>query len=97
MKLLFLFPIAHAKESSLTSLTQVEHSFNRIVGYLFNWFWIVVVGILIWAAILFLTAGDDKEQITKAKKVILYAVIAAAIVLLASGINSITYNILKGQ
>ncbi len=88
---------ANCVSSGLTSLSQVEGSLNRIVAFLFNTFWVVAVGMLIWAAILFLTAGDNKETIEKAKKMILYAVIAAAAALLASGIYSITYNVLQGK
>ncbi len=99
MKLFLPFvSTAHAQttSSSLTSLSQVESSLDRIVGFLFDTFWIVAVGMLIWAAILFLTS-TDKETIGKAKRIIIYAVIAAAAALLANGIYSITFNILQGK
>ncbi len=92
-----LFLIAHAQQSSITSLTQVESSVYRIVNFLYTTFWILAIGALVWAAILFLTAGGDKEKVTKAKKMVLYAVIAAAVALLATAIYPITYNVLQGK
>ena len=96
--ILSFIPVAHAQTTSsgLTSLSQVQSSLDRIVTFLFDTFWIVAVGMLIWAAILFLTS-NDKESIGKAKRIIIYAVIAAAAALLANGIYSITFNILQGK
>ncbi|GEM_PF-6029839 len=97
MKLFLPFLIARAQETSLTSLSQVENSLNRFVGFLFDLFWVAAVGMLMWAAILFLTVGEDKERVTKAKRIILYAIIAAAIALLSNGLYFITYNVLRGE
>ncbi len=97
MKIIPLILTAHAQQSSITSLTQVEGAFYRVVNYLNIWFWILAVGALIWAAILFLTAGDDREKITKAKRMVLYACIAAAVAILATAIYPITYNVLQGK
>ncbi len=97
MKLIPLILVAHAQQSSLTSLTQVESSVYRIVNFLYTTFWILAVGALIWAAILFLTAGGDRERVTKAKRMVLYACIAAAVALLATAIYPLTYNVLQGK
>ena len=88
---------AQTTGSPITSITDVQNTINNWVVYLFNIFWVIAVGMLIWAAIMFVTAGGDDDKITKAKKIILYAVIAAAVALLANGVQSIVTNVLKGQ
>ncbi len=80
----------------ITSVTDVQNTITGIVNWMISIFWIAAVGAIIWAAFTFLMAGDDKEKVEKAKKMLLYAVIAAAIALLANGISAITYSVLKG-
>ncbi len=88
---------AQTTSSPITSITDVQNTLTNWVNYLFGIFWIIAVGMLIWAAIIFVTAGGDDTKISKAKKIILYAVIAAAVAILASGAQSIVTNILRGQ
>lgn len=83
--------------AAITSVADVERTIDKIVSTMFTFFWIIAVGIMIWSAFTFLTAGDSEEKVDKAKKILLYAVIAAAVALLASGVKPIVYNILKGQ
>ncbi len=83
--------------ANITSITDVQTTLNNWVVYLFNIFWVIAVGMLIWAAIMFVTAGGDDEKITKAKKIILYAVIAAAVALLANGIQALVLNVLQSK
>jgi hypothetical protein len=70
-----------------------------LLGSLVSWaidiFWVVAVGAVVWAAFLFLTAGDDAEKVTKAKKMLVYAVIAGIVVLLANGIDKIATSLLS--
>lgn len=68
---------------------------EKIVVWAYNFFWVAAVAFVIWAAFLFLSAGDDAEKVTKAKKMLLYVVIAAAIVLLANGLELIVTKLLK--
>lgn len=58
-------------------------------------FWIITVGMVVWAAFLYLTAGGNEEKIGEAKKRLTYAVIAAAIALLSTGIDLIAYYLLS--
>ena len=96
----FILPAVAAaqttSDSPITSITDVQNTLTNWVTYLFTIFWIISVGMLIWAAILFVTAGGDDTKISKAKKIILYAVVAAAVALLANGVQSIVTNVLKG-
>jgi heme/copper-type cytochrome/quinol oxidase subunit 2 len=76
---------------------EVKTSLQNIVSWMSTIFWIVAVGYVIWAAFMFLHAGGDAEKVEAAKKRILYALIAAAVALLANGIMSIVTNVIKGQ
>ena len=92
-----LIKTALAQSPPITSVADVQNTIAGIVNWMISGFWIAAVGAIIWAAFTFLTAGDEKEKVEKAKKMLLYAVIAAAIALLANGISGITYSILKGK
>ncbi len=83
--------------SPITSISDVQTTLINWTNWLINIFWILTVGMLVWAAITFLTAGDNDEKIGKAKKMILYAVIAAAIALLATALGPIVSHVLQGK
>jgi hypothetical protein len=83
--------------STITSISDVTNTLSNWDNLLFPTFWILAVAVLIWGATLFLTAGDNEDKVRKAKKIIMYTVIAAAIVLLATGLPSIVSNLLQGQ
>ena len=70
---------------------------QKFVGWMISMFWICAVGFVIWAAFLYLTAGGSEDNITKAKKYIIYALIAAAIALLSTFIDVIVSNLLGGK
>ena len=79
-----------------TSLTTATESLTvRIVNWMIRIFWILTVGFLIYAAYLYLTAGGIEDNVTKAKKYIIYALIAAAVALLATSLSGIVINLLK--
>jgi uncharacterized membrane protein len=94
-----LLPLFTSAENTNTPLIEkpedVITAAEAFVVWMYRVFWVVAVGFVIWAAFLFLSAGGDAEKVTKAKKMLLYAVIAAAIVLLANGIDVIVTNLLK--
>lgn len=81
----------------ITSISDVQHTLINWDNWLINIFWILTVGMLVWAAILFLTGGENEENVKKAKKIILYAVIAAVIALLATALGPITSSVLQGK
>lgn len=68
---------------------------ENFVVWMYRVFWVVAVGFVIWSAFLFLNAGGDAEKVSKAKTMLLYALIAAAIVLLANNIDLIVKNLLN--
>src|SRR3989344_8742414 len=78
-----------------------EGSVTSVLLGLLKWFyavfWVVAVGFVIWAAFTFLFADGDEGKIGEAKNRLKYAVIAAAVALLSTGINVIVYYLLGGN
>lgn len=66
-----------------------------IVKWLAIIFWIAAVGFIFYAAYIYLTAGGDPERIKKAHKQLLYAVIAIAVALMATGLPFFIDQVLK--
>jgi len=56
---------------------------TTIINYFLGLLGLVAVAFLIYAGILMVTAGGNDEQVTKARKVIMYAVIGIVIILLS--------------
>jgi hypothetical protein len=78
----------------ITSLSQAQGSFENVVNWIIVIFWILTVLFLIWAAVLYLTAAGNEDKIKEARQRVIYALIAAAIALLSTGLQSIVYNLL---
>ena len=79
----------------ITNLSQAGNSLGAIVNWVITIFWILTVFFLIWAAITYLTAGGDAEKTSKGKSMVIYAIIAAAIALLSTGLHAIVSGVLK--
>jgi len=56
---------------------------TTIINYFLGMLGLVAVGFLIYAGVLMVTAGGAEEQVTKARKIIMYAVIGIVIILLS--------------
>jgi len=63
--------------------------FERAIRWLYQAFFILAVGFILWAAFIYLQAGGDTTQVEKAKARLKNAVIAIVIALLATGVSSI--------
>jgi hypothetical protein len=59
-------------------------------------FWILAVGFGLYGAYLYLFAAGDKESAAKARKVFIYAVIAAILAILAYGVPGIVSSFVAG-
>lgn len=82
--------IGAAQEGDLASfVTTILNYFLGILG-------LVAVGFLIYAGVLMVTAGGNEEQVGKARKVIMYAVIGIVIILLSWTIISFVTSALGG-
>jgi len=67
---------ATAKGSLGSNITTIINYFLGLLG-------LIAVGFLIYAGVLMVTAGGKEEQVTKAKKIIMYAVGGIVIILLS--------------
>jgi len=74
----------------------LEELFTAIINFLFYLAMSVGPIMIIYAAFLILTAAGKAEQVNKGKTIILWTLIAIAIVLLAKGLPSIIKGILGG-
>jgi len=54
-----------------------------LINYFLGLLGLIAVAFLIYAGVLMVTAGGNDEQVTKARKVIMYAVIGIVIILLS--------------
>lgn len=58
-------------------------------------FWIIAVGMLFYAAYLYLFAGGGEKNVETAKKVLRYAITAMVIALVATSIPWLIYNLIS--
>ncbi len=82
----FAIPIVFAQTTAVITNTAGAHTqicnvFNVMFGVLI----FVSVIMVLWAGYLYVTAKDDAEQITEAKKAIFYAALGIVAALLAKG------------
>lgn len=72
--------------------------FINLVAAIVRWvgiiFWIAAVGFVFYAAYIYLTAGGDPERIRKAHKQLLWAIVAIAVALMATGLPLFIRNVL---
>lgn len=81
--------IPRQPQSGITSPEKVIAIINKFGGWFYSFLIALAVIYIIYAAFKFLTAGGDEKKIEEGKKQILYAVIALAVAMLATGIVKI--------
>ena len=80
----------------LTKLTATKTPISVFMNWTIGIFWVVAVGMVIWAAFLFLTAGGDEDKVREAKMRLKYALIAGAVALVSTGIDILVNALLSG-
>lgn len=65
-----------------------------VINYFLGLLGLISVGFLIYAGILMVTSGGEEEGVTKARKIIMYAVIGIVIIVLAYTIVQFVVNVL---
>jgi hypothetical protein len=81
----------------ISGLGQVTNAVVVVVNWMIGIFWVLAVAFVIWAAFLYLTGGGDEDKIKTAKQKLIFAIVAAVIALLATGIRVIVRNLITGQ
>lgn len=78
------------KGSAPSAVTQQDFatSITTLINYFLGLLGLIAVAFLIYAGVLMVTAGGNDEQVTKARKIIMYAVVGIIIILLSYTIVS---------
>lgn len=87
---------ATSHESPITTKQQVLDFFNNTATFVQQIFWAVAIIAVFYAAFLYATAAGNEQKVEKAKKQLLYAVIAIAIGVVAFGITPLVRSFLGG-
>lgn len=81
-------------DTKITNITAVINLIDTIAG----WFQIIVLAIaviiIIWAGLVWMTAGGDEEKITTARRMILYGLVGVGIVIVAYGMVALVKSLL---
>lgn len=85
-----------ANESPINSAEDVVDFFENVLTWMATIFWIVAIMAVFYAAFLYATDGGSGTKVEKAKKQLLYAVIAIAIGLVAYAMPTIIRGFLGG-
>lgn len=83
------------EDSPVKNTGDVVKILNKIVGWTYTIFFIVAAFFILYAAFTYLTAAENAENIQKAHKQIIYAVIAIIIALLSYSFDVIIRDFLK--
>jgi len=95
--LLSFYSLAFADLTSTNATAQDVIDFTRrVLQWVSTIFWIVAGIMVLYGGFLYMTAGGNDEQVKKAHRQLLYAVIAVAIGILAAGIPQLVQSFLKG-
>jgi hypothetical protein len=84
-------------QGPLSTVDKIVGVINQFLFYFSAVFWIAAAGFVFYAAYLYLTAAGSEERLGKAKKQLLYAVIAMAIGLMAAGLPFLINAFLSGS
>jgi len=79
----------------ITSPTEISDLVQRILNWVGGIVMTISLIVLLWAAILFLTAGASETAHSKAKNVLIYAIVGIAVAILAFSIQPFLTTILS--
>ena len=80
----------------ITNTAGVRSELCNVFGIMFEVLIAVSVIMVLWAAYLYATAGDDMEQVSHAKQAIFYAAIGIIVAFLANGFPLLVGSIFPG-
>ena len=78
---------------TITDTNGARTAICNVFNAMFDVLIVVSTIMILWAAYLFVTAKDDAEQVTEAKKSMLYAAIGIVVALLARGFPTLVAGI----
>lgn len=80
----------------ITSPANISNLFTTILNWVGGIVMTIALIMLLWAAILFLTAGTSETAHTKAKDVLIYAIVGIAVAILAFSVRPLLETIFRG-
>ena len=83
--------------SPINSVSGVQDLLNRVLRIMYVIFFIIAAIFIVLAAFQYLTAGGDEEKVGKAKQMLIYAIVAIAVALIATGVSSVVSGVLGGS
>ena len=95
-----LFPLAALAvvgEPIITSPTQISTFFENVLNIVSGFVLTVALIMLLWAAILYLTAGGSEDRVSRAKNYLIYAIVGIAVAILAFSVEPFLRNFFMGQ
>jgi len=75
---------------------EVNDIMENIISYMYGFIIVVVVLMAMISAYMFVTAGGNPEQVTKARNWLMYALIGLAIAVLARGVVTLVLTMIYG-
>jgi uncharacterized membrane protein len=81
--------------TTMASVADVESTITSILGKLYQIFWLIAVIMIIWSAYNFLVSGGDEEKVQKAKRTLLYTVIAVVVAILATSLDPLLRSLAR--
>ena len=96
----FLFSVTQAAAIEITNPLKhqtFEDLIKAIIIFLRNLALVATALVIVLAGFYFVTSAGDPAKVTKAKQMILYALIGLAIVLAAEGIVALMGKVIKGK
>jgi len=76
--------------------TPAETVFVNIIMWIMSIIGIICVAFIIWGAVMYAISGGNEEQITRAKKILFYAIIGLVIAILALTIAQFVTRVVRG-
>lgn len=94
---LFFIAVANAQDSAPPPTVENKGELtNLICNFIVYFFWVIIIISVIFvlvAAFDYVTAGDDTEKTTRARKRLTYAAVGVAVALLATGFPAIVSSV----
>jgi len=82
----FVYAQTRQPQTSITTPEKVIALINKAGGWFYSALLALAVIYIIYAGFKFLTAGGDEKKVEEAKQQLIYAIIALAVAMLATGI-----------
>lgn len=88
-------PVFAQEERYPRSFDDILALLEKAAVWLYRLFFVIAVFYVLWAAYLFLSAKDDTNQVSKAKKMLINAAIAVAVALISTGFSQIVSSFIN--